>query len=135
MQVGTSVAAGMGATLPQPGDVAVVKVEKGHRVGFVFGRHQHRIVLDAGGNQTGGTRVSLSKWSLDALATVRMTARPEPAALQSHGSSRLGDVPGLPRYVLAPWIDAEALVSAPPIELDDVAQFEPAPVGAKLHWA
>jgi hypothetical protein len=61
-----------------------------------------------------------------------MTARPEPAALQSHGSSRLGDVPGLPRYVLAPWIDAEALVSAPPIELDDVAQFRTGtPVGAK----
>lgn len=60
----------VGATLPQPGDVAVVKVEKGHHVGFVFEVDTSTgSFWMLGGNQTGGTRVSLSKWSLDALAT------------------------------------------------------------------
>lgn len=55
---------------PQAGDVVVVSVGSGHHVGFVL---EVDVGTDTfwmlGGNQTGGTRVSMSRWSFADLAT------------------------------------------------------------------
>jgi uncharacterized protein (TIGR02594 family) len=63
------VAGNAGPALPQAGNVVVVKVGSGHHVGFALEVDSGSDTFwMLGGNQTGGTRVSLSKWSFTDLA-------------------------------------------------------------------